>query len=49
MPIFTYASYAIYAPVLKLLTYRYYAHEKDLCLKFDCFIRVYSHVSILLL
>ena len=28
-----------YAPVLKFLTYyaQYYAHVKDLCLKFDCF------------
>ena len=33
-----------YAPVLKILTYyaQYYAHVKDLCLNFDCFIRVYS-------
>ena len=35
-----------YAPVLKFLTYyaQYYAHVKDLCLKIDCFIRVYSLV-----
>ena len=33
-----------YAAVLKFLTYyaQYYAHAKDLCLEFDCFIRVYS-------
>ena len=36
-----------YAAVLKLLTYyaQYYAHVKELCLKFDCFIRVYSLAS----
>ena len=33
--------------LLKFLTYyaQYYAHVKDLCLNFDCFIRVYSLVS----
>ena len=33
-----------YAAVLKILTYyaQYYAHVKDLCLKSDCSIRVYS-------
>ena len=33
-----------YAAVLKFLTYyaQYYAHVKDLCLKSDCSIRVYS-------
>ena len=32
------------AAVLKILTYyaQYYAHVKDLCLKYDCSIRVYS-------
>ena len=36
-----------YAPALKFLTYyaQYYARVKDLCLNFDCFIRVYSLVS----
>ena len=36
-----------YAAVLKFLTYyaQYYAHVKDLCLKFDCSIRVYSLAS----
>ena len=35
-----------YAAVLKILTYyaQYYAHVKELCLKFDCSIRVYSLV-----
>ena len=35
-----------YAAVLKFLTYyaQYYAHVKELCLKSDCFIRVYSLV-----
>ena len=35
-----------YAAVLKFLTYyaQYYAHVKELCLKFDCSIRVYSLV-----
>ena len=35
-----------YAAVLKILTYyvRYYADVKKLCLKFDCFIKVYSLV-----
>ena len=33
----------ILCSMLKFLTYyaQYYAHVKDLCLKFDCFIRVY--------
>ena len=33
-----------YATVLKILTYyaQYYAHVKELCLKSDCSIRVYS-------
>ena len=32
-----------YAAVLKILTHyaQYYAHVKNLCLKLDCFIRVY--------
>ena len=36
-----------YALVLKFLIYyaQYYAHVKDLCLKFDCLIKVYSLVS----
>ena len=36
-----------YAAVLKFLTYyaQYYAHVKELCLKSDCSIRVYSLVS----
>ena len=35
-----------YAAVLEILTYyaQYYAHVKKLCLKFDCFIKVYSLV-----
>ena len=35
-----------YAAVLKILTYyaQYYAHVKELCLKSDCSIRVYSLV-----
>ena len=35
-----------YAAVLNILTYyaQYYAHVKDLCLKSDCSIRVYSLV-----
>ena len=35
-----------YAAVLKILTYyaQYYAHVKDLCLKSDCSIRVYTQV-----
>ena len=37
-----------YAAVLKILTYhaQYYAYVKDLCLKSDCSIRVYSLPSI---
>ena len=36
-----------YAAVLNFLTYyaQYYAHVKELCLKSDCSIRVYSLVS----
>ena len=36
----------LFLPVLKFLTYYalYYSHVKDLCLKFDYFIRVYSLV-----
>ena len=38
-----------YAPVLKFLTYyaQYYAHVKELYLKFDCFIIVYLRFYIL--
>ena len=37
-----------YALVLKILTYyaQYYAHVKDLCLNFDCFIRIYSLIKL---
>ena len=40
-----------YAAVLKFLTYyaQYYAHVKELCLKSDCSIRVYSLVSKILM
>ena len=36
-----------YAAVLKFLTYyaQYYAYVKELCLKFDCSITVYSLAS----
>ena len=36
-----------YAAVLNFFTYyvQYYAHVKELCLKSDCSIRVYSLVS----
>ena len=36
-----------YAAVLKFLTYnaQYYAYVKELCLKIDCSIRVYSLAS----
>ena len=38
-----YLLYAMYAEVVKFLTY--YAHVKELCLKFDCSTRVYSLTS----
>ena len=40
-----------YAAVLKFLTYyaQYYAHVKELCLKSDCSVRVYSLVSKIIL